>query len=89
RRLSNPSSLDILPDGSCFRWDNSGNGDSGYRCDTRNGLDEGDVAAERASEDTEEMETVLTTMDAATVLVSGTVEVPTGSGSILTAGPSA
>nr|GFB48949.1 hypothetical protein [Tanacetum cinerariifolium] len=52
-------------------------------------LDEGDVAAERASEDTEEMETVLTTMDAATVLVSGTVEVPTGSGSILTAGPSA
>nr|GFC00920.1 hypothetical protein [Tanacetum cinerariifolium] len=52
-------------------------------------LDEGDVAAERASEDTEEMATVLTTIDAATVLASGTVEVPTGSGSILTAGPSA
>nr|GEV39371.1 putative ribonuclease H-like domain-containing protein [Tanacetum cinerariifolium] len=50
-------------------------------------LDEGEVAAERASEDTEEMATVLTTMDAATVLASRTVEVPTGSGSIPTAGP--
>nr|GFC61283.1 hypothetical protein [Tanacetum cinerariifolium] len=50
-------------------------------------LDEGDVAAERASEDTEEMETALTTMDAATVLASGTAEVPTGNGSIPTAGP--
>nr|GEW47851.1 hypothetical protein [Tanacetum cinerariifolium] len=50
-------------------------------------LDEGEVAAERASEDTEEMATVLTTMDAATVLTSGTAEVPTGSGSIPTAGP--
>nr|GFA34895.1 hypothetical protein [Tanacetum cinerariifolium] len=39
--------------------------------------------------DTEEMETVLTTMDAATVLASGTAEVPTSSGSIPTAGPSA
>nr|GEX21152.1 copia protein [Tanacetum cinerariifolium] len=50
-------------------------------------LDKGEVAAERASEDTEEMATVLTTMDAATVLTSGTAEVPTGSGSIPTAGP--
>nr|GEZ19257.1 hypothetical protein [Tanacetum cinerariifolium] len=49
-------------------------------------LDEGEVAAERTSEDTEEMATVLTTMDAVTVLVSETVEVPTGSGSIPTAG---
>nr|GFD15425.1 hypothetical protein [Tanacetum cinerariifolium] len=46
-----------------------------------------EVAAERASEDTKEMATVLTTMDAATVLASGTAEVPTGSGSIPTAGP--
>nr|GEX28087.1 RNA-directed DNA polymerase, eukaryota, reverse transcriptase zinc-binding domain protein [Tanacetum cinerariifolium] len=50
-------------------------------------LDEEDVAAERASEDTEEMAIVLTTMDAATVLASGAAEVPTGSGSIPTAGP--
>nr|GEX98772.1 hypothetical protein [Tanacetum cinerariifolium] len=50
-------------------------------------LDEGEVAVERASEDTEEMETVLTTIDAATVLTSGTAEVPTGSGSIPTVGP--
>nr|GEW42323.1 synaptobrevin, longin-like domain protein [Tanacetum cinerariifolium] len=52
-------------------------------------LDEGDVAAERASEDTKEMATVLTTMDAATVLASGAAKVPTGSGSIPTAGPPA
>nr|GEU90219.1 hypothetical protein [Tanacetum cinerariifolium] len=52
-------------------------------------LDEGEVAAERASEDTEEMATVLTTMDAATVLASGAAKVPTGSGSIPTAGPPA
>nr|GEY91711.1 hypothetical protein [Tanacetum cinerariifolium] len=52
-------------------------------------LDEGEVAAKRASEDTKEMETVLTTIDAATVLTSGTAEVPTGSGSIPTAGPPA
>nr|GEU30261.1 hypothetical protein [Tanacetum cinerariifolium] len=50
-------------------------------------LDEGEVAAERASEDIEEMETILTTMDASTVLASRTTEVPTGSGSIPTAGP--
>nr|GEZ84717.1 hypothetical protein [Tanacetum cinerariifolium] len=50
-------------------------------------LDEGEVAAERTSEDTEEMATVLITMDATTVLASGATEVPTGSGSIPTAGP--
>nr|GFB28235.1 hypothetical protein [Tanacetum cinerariifolium] len=52
-------------------------------------LDEGEVAAKRASEDTKEMATVLTTMDAAIVLASGTAEVPTDSGSIPTAGPPA
>nr|GEU69565.1 hypothetical protein [Tanacetum cinerariifolium] len=52
-------------------------------------LDEGEAAAKRVSDDTEEMETVLTSMDAATVLASGVPEVPTGSGSILTAGPPA
>nr|GFB43087.1 hypothetical protein [Tanacetum cinerariifolium] len=51
-------------------------------------LDKGE-AAERASDDTEEMATVLTSMDATTVLASGAAEVPTGSGSIPTAGPPA
>nr|GEV35633.1 hypothetical protein [Tanacetum cinerariifolium] len=50
-------------------------------------LDVGEEAAERVSDDTEEMATVLTSMDAATVLSSGVAEVPTGSGSIPTAGP--
>nr|GEZ00422.1 ribonuclease H-like domain, reverse transcriptase, RNA-dependent DNA polymerase [Tanacetum cinerariifolium] len=49
-------------------------------------LDEGEVAAKRTSEDTEEMATILTTIDAATVLASGAAEVPTGSGSIPNAG---
>nr|GFB69775.1 hypothetical protein [Tanacetum cinerariifolium] len=52
-------------------------------------LDKREVAVKRASEDTEEMATVLTTMDAVTVLASGAAEVPTGSGSIPTAGPPA
>nr|GEV21206.1 hypothetical protein [Tanacetum cinerariifolium] len=52
-------------------------------------LDKGEAAAERVSNDTKEMATVLTSMDAATVLASGVVEVPTGSGSIPTAGPPA
>nr|GFA50581.1 hypothetical protein [Tanacetum cinerariifolium] len=34
-------------------------------------LDEGEAVAERVSDDTEEMETVLTSMDAATVLAAG------------------
>nr|GEX74125.1 hypothetical protein [Tanacetum cinerariifolium] len=50
-------------------------------------LDEGEAAAERVSDDKEEMATVLTSMDAVTVLASGVAEVPTGSGSIPTAGP--
>nr|GFC25859.1 hypothetical protein [Tanacetum cinerariifolium] len=50
-------------------------------------LDEGKVAVEKASDDTEEMATILTTMDAATVLASGAAEVPTGSRSIPTTGP--
>nr|GEY03933.1 hypothetical protein [Tanacetum cinerariifolium] len=48
-------------------------------------MDEGEAATERVSDDTEEMATVLTSMDAATVLASGVVDVPTGSGSIPTA----
>nr|GEX00526.1 hypothetical protein [Tanacetum cinerariifolium] len=49
-------------------------------------LDEREAAAERVSDDTEEMATVLTSMDAAIVLSGGGVaEVPTGSGSIPTA----
>nr|GFA76055.1 retrovirus-related Pol polyprotein from transposon TNT 1-94 [Tanacetum cinerariifolium] len=52
-------------------------------------LDEGEAAAERVSDDTKEMATVLTSMDAATVLASGVAEVPTGSGSIPTASPPA
>nr|GFD61408.1 hypothetical protein [Tanacetum cinerariifolium] len=49
-------------------------------------MDEKEVAVERTSEDTEEMATVLTSMDAATVLVGG-IDVPTGSYSIPTTGP--
>nr|GFA90274.1 hypothetical protein [Tanacetum cinerariifolium] len=52
-------------------------------------LDEGEAAVERASNDTEEMAIVLTSIDAATVLASGAAEVPTGSGSISTTGPPA
>nr|GEZ82354.1 hypothetical protein [Tanacetum cinerariifolium] len=48
-------------------------------------MNEGEAATERISDDSEEMETVLTSMDAATVLASGVVDVPTGSGSIPTA----
>nr|GEV78537.1 hypothetical protein [Tanacetum cinerariifolium] len=50
-------------------------------------FDEGEAAAERVSDDTEEMAIILTSMDAATVLASGVVDVPTGSGSIPTASP--
>nr|GEX83046.1 hypothetical protein [Tanacetum cinerariifolium] len=50
-------------------------------------LDVGEEAAERVSNDTEEMETVLTSMNVATVLASGVAEVPTCSGFIPTAGP--
>nr|GEY41100.1 hypothetical protein [Tanacetum cinerariifolium] len=52
-------------------------------------LDEEEAAVERTSNDTEEMATVLTSMDAAIVLASRAVEVPTGSGSIPIAGPPA
>nr|GEZ60494.1 putative ribonuclease H-like domain-containing protein [Tanacetum cinerariifolium] len=48
-------------------------------------MDEGEAATERVSDDTEEMATVLTSMDAATVLASRVVDVPTGSGFISTA----
>nr|GFC93089.1 hypothetical protein [Tanacetum cinerariifolium] len=43
----------------------------------------------RISDDTKEMATVLTSIDAATVLAGGIDNVPTGSGSIPTAGPPA
>nr|GFC71899.1 hypothetical protein [Tanacetum cinerariifolium] len=49
-------------------------------------LDEGETGTVRVSNDTEEMATVLTSIDAATVLASGVAEVPTGSGSIPSAG---
>nr|GEV71343.1 leucine-rich repeat protein [Tanacetum cinerariifolium] len=62
-------------------------------------LDEGDEASEKGSDDTEEMVTVLTSLDAATILSSGVsvsiypvtevyvAEVPISSGSIPTASP--
>nr|GEX67306.1 hypothetical protein [Tanacetum cinerariifolium] len=64
-------------------------------------LDEGEESAERASDDTEEMATVLTSMDAASILTSGgvqvvptaaevataTISIPTGSGVVSTVGP--
>nr|GFA49357.1 hypothetical protein [Tanacetum cinerariifolium] len=49
---------------------------------------EGEAAAERISDDSEEIARVLTSMDAATVL-AGETNVPTGSGFIPTAGPPA
>nr|GEY90255.1 hypothetical protein [Tanacetum cinerariifolium] len=52
-------------------------------------LDEGDEVAKKGSNDTEEMINVLTSMDATTVLSSRVAKVPTGSGSIPTAGPPA
>nr|GEZ64951.1 putative ribonuclease H-like domain-containing protein [Tanacetum cinerariifolium] len=55
----------------------------------RRSMDEGEATTKRVSDNTEEMTNVLTTMDAATILASGTAEVSTGSGSIPTAGPSA
>nr|GEZ87425.1 hypothetical protein [Tanacetum cinerariifolium] len=48
-------------------------------------MNEGEAATERISDNSKEMATVLTSMDAATVLASGVVDVPTGSGSIPTA----
>nr|GEZ63257.1 hypothetical protein [Tanacetum cinerariifolium] len=64
-------------------------------------LDEGEEAAERVNDDTEEMATVLTFMDAASILTSegvqvvlpaaevatATVSIPTGSGVVSTASP--
>nr|GEY09158.1 hypothetical protein [Tanacetum cinerariifolium] len=52
-------------------------------------MDEGKAATERISDNTEEMATVLTSIDAATVLVGGIDDVLTGSGFIPTAGPPA
>nr|GEY36633.1 hypothetical protein [Tanacetum cinerariifolium] len=51
----------------------------------RRSMDEGEAATERISDDSEGIMTVLTSMDAATVLASAVVDVPTGSGSIPTA----
>nr|GEU76567.1 hypothetical protein [Tanacetum cinerariifolium] len=48
-------------------------------------IDEGEATTERINNDLKEMATVLTSMDATTVLASGVVDVPTGSGSIPTA----
>nr|GEW49788.1 synaptobrevin, longin-like domain protein [Tanacetum cinerariifolium] len=50
-------------------------------------LDEGEAAAKRVSDDTEKMATIQASIDAATILASGVAEVPTGGGSIPTAGP--
>nr|GEV47832.1 hypothetical protein [Tanacetum cinerariifolium] len=49
-------------------------------------INEGEAATERISDDLEELARVLTSMDAATVLTGG-IDVPTGSGFIPTAGP--
>nr|GEY77344.1 hypothetical protein [Tanacetum cinerariifolium] len=47
-------------------------------------MDEGEVTTKRISDDSEEMATILTSMDATIVLASGVVDVSTGSGSIPT-----
>nr|GFA24926.1 hypothetical protein [Tanacetum cinerariifolium] len=51
-------------------------------------INEGEVATERISNDSEEIARVLTSMDSATVPAGG-IDVPTGSGSIPSAGPPA
>nr|GFC29127.1 hypothetical protein [Tanacetum cinerariifolium] len=51
-------------------------------------INEGEATAERISNNSKEIARVLTSMDAATVLAGG-IDVPTGSGSIPTAGPTA
>nr|GFC20790.1 hypothetical protein [Tanacetum cinerariifolium] len=51
-------------------------------------INEGEAATERISNDLKEKARVLTSMDAATVLAGG-IDIPTGSGFILTAGPPA
>nr|GEZ51480.1 hypothetical protein [Tanacetum cinerariifolium] len=51
-------------------------------------INEGEAAAKRISNDSEEVARVLTSIDAAIVLAGG-IDVPTGSGSIPTAGPPA
>nr|GEY22883.1 hypothetical protein [Tanacetum cinerariifolium] len=51
-------------------------------------INEGEAAAERITNDSKEIARVLTSMDTATVL-AGEIDVPTGSGSIPTAGPPA
>nr|GEW42244.1 hypothetical protein [Tanacetum cinerariifolium] len=52
------------------------------------GINEREAAAERISNDSEEIARVLTSMDATTILAGG-IDVPTGSGSIPTDGPPA
>nr|GFD33765.1 hypothetical protein [Tanacetum cinerariifolium] len=51
-------------------------------------INEGETAAKRISNDSEDIARVLTSMDSITVLAGG-IDVPTGSGSIPTAGPPA
>nr|GEZ13860.1 hypothetical protein [Tanacetum cinerariifolium] len=51
-------------------------------------INEGEAAAERISNDSEEVARVLTSIDAATVIAGG-IDVPTGSGLIPSAGPPA
>nr|GEW15360.1 hypothetical protein [Tanacetum cinerariifolium] len=48
-------------------------------------LDEGEEVAKRVSDDTEEMETVLTSMDAASILTSGGVQVVPTAAEVATA----
>nr|GEV05680.1 hypothetical protein [Tanacetum cinerariifolium] len=50
-------------------------------------MDEGEAATERISDDTEEMKTVLNSIDTATVLAGGIDDVPTGSDAVPTASP--
>nr|GEV66310.1 hypothetical protein [Tanacetum cinerariifolium] len=54
----------------------------------RRSINEGEATAKRINDDSEELARVLTSMDVATVLAGG-IDVPTGSGSIPTAGPPA
>nr|GFA31546.1 hypothetical protein [Tanacetum cinerariifolium] len=84
-RVTSPAADEgILEDRDCVAATHSGD-DAPIK---GRSINEGEAVAERISNDSKEIARVLTFIDAATVLAGG-IHVPTGSGSIPTAGPPA
>nr|GEW12892.1 hypothetical protein [Tanacetum cinerariifolium] len=82
-----PTDFDFIADRDRATIDKEGVGATNSGDDApikRMSMDEGEAATESVSDDTEEMATVLTSMNATTVLANGVVDVPTCSGSIPT-----